>query len=76
MEIIKRVKPEALIVSNTESESNVRDEVNRRTCKAGYTDKDGQPVISRATCYGKGDSYRKINKNLYDTNYVKIFKHE
>lgn len=29
------------------SERAVRDEVNRRTCKAGYTDRDGQPMIRK-----------------------------
>jgi hypothetical protein len=29
------------------SDSDVRDEVNRRTHRAGYTDRDGQPMIRR-----------------------------
>ncbi len=44
MQILKRAKnAEMDIVSVTESESNIRDEVNRRTWKAGHTDRDGQP---------------------------------
>ena len=43
MQILKRAKNvEMDIVPITESESNVREEVNRRTYKAGYTDRDGQ----------------------------------
>ncbi len=63
------------IVSVTESESSIKDEVNRRTCRAGYTDRDGQPRISRTTNYGKGDTCRPMNKKLYDQNYEKIFGH-
>lgn len=44
MEIItERHKAPGMIVPATESESSIKDEVNRRTCKAGYTDRDGQP---------------------------------
>ena len=44
MQILKRARnAEMDIVSVTESESRLRDEVNRRTHKAGYTDRDGQP---------------------------------
>lgn len=31
------------VVAWNESESNVREEVNRRTCKAGYTNREGGP---------------------------------
>ncbi len=64
------------IVPITESKSSIKDEVNRRTHKAGYTDRDGQPKISRVTSYGKGDMVRPINKKLYDQNYEKIFGHK
>ena len=50
-----------------------REEVNRRTFKAGYTDHDGSPRESRA---GKGDMFRPVNKELYDRNYEKIFGHK
>ncbi len=33
------------IVAWNESEANVREEVNRRTCKAGYTTKYGEPNV-------------------------------
>lgn len=55
------------IISPDEPESNVREESNRRSWKAGYTDRDGQPVA------GKGDTYRPVNKKKYDENYEKIF---
>jgi len=49
---------------------DVQNEINARTYKAGYTDRDGQPRN------GKGDSPRPVNKKLYDANYVRIFGHE
>ncbi len=72
MQILNRAKnAEMDIVSVFESESNVREEVNRRTHKAGYTDRDGQPVRSRGV--GKGDLFRSVNKKRYDENYERIF---
>ena len=51
MQILKRARnAEMDIIPATESESNVREEVNRRSFKAGYTDRDGQPRGA-----GKGD---------------------
>ncbi len=77
MEIItKRHKEPGMIVPHNESESNLKDEVNRRTCKAGYTDSDGQPKISRNNSAGKGDVARPTNKKLYDQNYQRIFGHK
>ncbi len=74
MQILKRAKnAEMDIVSASESESNVREEVNRRTCKAGYTDRDGQPMTSRNDDAGKGDVPRSCNKKKYDENYDRIF---
>ncbi len=76
MQILSRAKnAEMDIVSVTESESNVRDEVNRRTYKAGYTDRDGQPKISRNDGAGKGDVPRPCNTKRYRENYERIFKH-
>ena len=73
MQILKRAKnAEMDIVSVSESASNVREEVNKRTCKAGYTDRDGQP-ITRRNGTGKGDMFRPVNKKLYDENYERIF---
>ncbi len=70
MQILKPAKnAEMDIVSVFESESNVREEVNRRTCKAGYTDRDGQPRIGA----GKGCAYRPVDKKKYDENYDRIF---
>lgn len=44
MEILKRAKGESgEIVDWNESEANVREEVNKRTCKAGYTNREGGP---------------------------------
>ena len=62
------------IIPATESESSIKDEVNRRSCKAGYTDRDGQPKISSGA--GKGDSFRPCNKELFDINYIRIFGHK
>ncbi len=72
LEILKRAKQfqSGEGISAFESEANVKEEVNRRTFKAGYTDRDGQPRSSGA---GKGDTYRPVNKKLYDENYDKIF---
>ncbi len=71
MEILKRAKQfqSGEGISAFESEANVKEEVNRRTFKAGYTDRDGQP----RTGAGKGDTYRPVNKRKYDENYERIF---
>jgi len=67
MEIItERHKCPDMIVPANESESSIKAEVNRRSYKAGYTDRDGQPKISRKTSYGKGDWARNVNKAKYD----------
>lgn len=73
MEIIKRAKGKAdgEVVPWNESESNVREEVNRRAAKAGYCNSDGTPVGA-----GKGDTYRPVNKKKYDRNYERIFRHK
>ncbi len=77
MQILKRAKnTEMDIISVTESESNVREEANRRSYKAGYTDRDGQPRTSRVTSYSKGDTPRSYNRKKYDKNYVRIFGHD
>ncbi len=77
MQILKRAKnAEMDIVSVSESASNVREEVNRRTCKAGYTDRDGQPRTSRSTGAGKGDVPRPCNMKKYRENYARIFGHD
>ncbi len=74
MQIMKRAKnAEMDIISASESESNVREEVNKRTFKAGYTDRDGQQKISRNDGAGKGDVPRPCNAKKYRENYEKIF---
>jgi len=54
----------------------VREEINHRTHKAGYTDRDGQLQTSRVTSYSKGDSRRPGNVKKYRENYVKIYGHD
>ncbi|GAF81841.1 unnamed protein product, partial [marine sediment metagenome] len=55
-------------VSAFESEANVREEVNKRTCKAGYTNREGGPPASgRIISKPANDKYRK--------NYRRIFGH-
>jgi len=62
MEILKRAKGESdgEIVAWNENPKTVQDEVNRRTHKAGYTDRDGQrkdpPKIRSMPA---NDKYRK-----------------
>ena len=53
-----------------------KDEINHRTYKAGYTDRDGQPKISRSTGAGKGDVPRPCNMEKYRENYAHIFGHD
>lgn len=73
VQILKRAKnAEMEIISAAESESNVRDEVNRRTHKAGLTDRDGQ----MKTGCGKGDTIRPYDRKKYAENYEKIFRKE
>jgi len=72
--ITKRHRCPNMIVPVSESESSIKDEVNHRTYKAGYTDRDGQPRVSRQTSYGKGDAPRPVNKKKYDENYERIFR--
>lgn len=65
------------IIPHTESEKNVKEEANKRTYRAGYTDRDGQPKISRnSKSAGKGDVPRPVNKKVYDSNYRAIFGHD
>ena len=70
MQILKRAKQfqSGEGVSFLESESNVREEAIRRGVKAGTCNSQGGPVGA-----GKGDTYRPVNKKLYDENYERIF---
>jgi len=70
MQILKRAKnTEMDIVSVTESETNVREEVNRRSYKAGYTNREGGPRTS-------GRIMIKPPTEQYRRNYVKAFGHD
>jgi len=75
LEILKRAKGDSgEIVKDWHwwgDNKSIQDEVNRRTHKAGTTDRDGQPRGA-----GKGDAPRPINKKLYDRNYERIFGHK
>ncbi len=75
VEIIERAKKfqSGEGVSVFESESNVKEEVNRRSYKAGYTDRDGTPITSSA---GKGDMCRPTDKKKYDEGYRLAFGHD
>ena len=78
MEILKRARTvnDGDLVSPLISEKELKSEVNHRSHKAGYTDRDGQPKISRhSKAAGKGDVYRPVNKKRYDQNYIRIFGH-
>lgn len=70
MEIIERAKGKAdgEIVSCFENENAVKDEVNLRTCKAGYTNRQGEPLKS---CRISSGWNRKV-----ESNYERIFGHE
>ena len=70
MEILKRAKGNSgEMVPFGPEPSGFKDEINLRTYKAGYTDRDGQPRGA-----GKGDAPRPVNKKRYDENYDRIFK--
>ena len=53
------------IVSCFESEATVREEVNRRTCKAGYTNREGGPATT-------GNIIIMPPNDKYRENYDKI----
>lgn len=71
LEILKRAKgfQSGEGVSAFESEANVREEVNRRSCKAGYTNREGGPVSS-------GRIIMKPATARYRKNYRRIFGHD
>ena len=64
------------VISFNHSKNDIQEEANRRSYKAGYTDRDGQPKISRSTGAGKGDAPRPINKKRYDEGYIRAFGHK
>lgn len=77
MEILKRARGhsdgDVLSFNSHKNKKDVQGELNHRTWKAGYTDRDGQPKISRSNGAGKGDVPRPMNKKKYDENYERIF---
>lgn len=77
MEILKRARTvnDGDLVSPLISEKELKSEVNHRSHKAGYTDRDGQPRRSRNSGAGKGDVPRPYNRKKYAENYEKIFGH-
>jgi hypothetical protein len=71
MEILKRAKSDndGDLVPFNADEKDVREEVNRRTYKAGLTNRDGgPPVTGNIRSMPANDKYRE--------NYVKIFGHD
>jgi len=56
------------LVPDNVSDSDMRDEVNRRTHRAGYTDRDGQPMVRREIVSRPSRSYRE--------NYERVFGHK
>ncbi len=73
MEIIKRANGvnDGETVKWTANENDLRDEVNRRTYKAGYTDRDGQQMVRSIMSCGYGKSKLNVwprdeNGNLID----------
>jgi hypothetical protein len=57
------------LVPNTISESDLRDEVNRRTARAGYTSRTGEPL-------GKTKIMIQAPSEQYRKNYSRIFGHD
>ena len=58
------------IVSFQHNEADLRDEVNRRTAKAGYTDSDGQRKERLA------DIVSMPATDKYRENYKRVFGHD
>jgi len=70
LEILKRAKGDTgEIVPFNINEKDLQEEINRRTAKAGYTTKYGEPTSSgKIRSMPTDDRYRK--------NYGKIFGHD
>ena len=66
-----RHKQPDMIVPASVSDSDMKAEVNRRTHKAGLTDRDGQRM--KSTGAGKGDAWRPCDMKKYRENYDRIF---
>ena len=69
MEILERKKDGFEIVPSNVSDNDMRDEVNRRTARAGYTTRSGEAP------YRTKIMIRPPSKK-YEENYVRIFGHE
>jgi len=69
MEILKRAKEGGELVSFNHDEKDVKDEVNRRTARAGYTTRLGEPPY-RTKIMAAPPSKR------YEENYTRIFGHK
>ena len=69
MEILKRAKSGGELVSFNHDEKDIKDEVNRRTAKAGYTTRLGEPP------YRTKAMTLPPNKK-YEESYTRIFGHE
>jgi len=77
MEILKRAKGDSgeVIPWNADAK-DVQQEINHRTWKAGYTDRDGQPRSNKDTGAGKGDCRRPGDAQKYQQNYSRAFGHD
>lgn len=71
MEIIKRAKcvSDGEVVAWNENKKNIQEEANRRTYKAGYTNREGGPPAT-------GNIRSMPANDRYRENYVKIFGHD
>ena len=70
MEILERAKGNAgEIVPFNADEKDLREEINRRTYKAGHTNREGgPPTTGKIRSMPANDKYRE--------NYVRIFGHD
>jgi len=68
LEILKRAKGDSgEIVPFNASESDLKDEINLRTSKAGYTTRDGNPTFG-TKIMGPGIGFSKLNQWPRDGN--------
>lgn len=71
MEIIKRAKGNSgeIVQFGTATEADIRDEIHRRSAKAGHTNRNGEPLRrTKIMAKQSTEQYRK--------NYVRIFGHD
>jgi hypothetical protein len=68
MQILNRARGAELeLVSNTESDNNVKEEANRRAAKAGYCTREGNPTFGMKIM-GPGIGISKLNQWPRDEN--------